>query len=192
VFNVVQGNKIAVDAILDHPDIAAVSFVGSTPIAKYVHERATASGKRVQALGGAKNHAIVLPDADLEFAANHLTAAAFGSAGQRCMAISVGIAVGEAGDALVDVLTRKADEVKVGPGNDISSDMGPVVTAAARDRVINSVSAGQKQGATVVVDGRGLTVAGHENGFFVGPCWPSPDAAAAASSRPAPPPTRPA
>jgi malonate-semialdehyde dehydrogenase (acetylating)/methylmalonate-semialdehyde dehydrogenase len=192
VFNVVQGNKIAVDAILDHPDIAAVSFVGSTPIAKYVHERATASGKRVQALGGAKNHAIVLPDADLEFAANHLTAAAFGSAGQRCMAISVGIAVGEAGDALVDVLTRKADEVKVGPGNDISSDMGPVVTAAARDRVINSVSAGQKQGATVVVDGRGLTVAGHENGLFVGSCWPSPDAAAAASSRPAPPPTRPA
>jgi malonate-semialdehyde dehydrogenase (acetylating)/methylmalonate-semialdehyde dehydrogenase len=169
VFNVVNGDKVAVDAILDHPDIAAVSFVGSTPIARYVHERGTASGKRVQALGGAKNHAVVLPDADLEFAANHLTAAAFGSAGQRCMAISVGVAVGAAGDKLVETLARKANEVKVGPGNDATSDMGPVVTEAARERVIRSVASGAEQGATVVVDGRGLKVDGHENGFFVGP-----------------------
>ncbi|WP_290059382.1 CoA-acylating methylmalonate-semialdehyde dehydrogenase [Amycolatopsis solani] len=169
VFNVVHGDKTAVDALLDHPDVAAVSFVGSTPIAKYVHERGTASGKRVQALGGAKNHAVVLPDADLEYAANHLTAAAFGSAGQRCMAISVGVAVGEAGDKLVGILERKANEVKVGPGSDPASDMGPVVTEAARERVVNSVARGAEQGATVVVDGRGLRVEGHDEGFFVGP-----------------------
>ncbi|MBP2327799.1 malonate-semialdehyde dehydrogenase (acetylating)/methylmalonate-semialdehyde dehydrogenase [Kibdelosporangium banguiense] len=169
VFNVVNGDKVAVDAILDHPDIAAVSFVGSTPIARYVHERGTASGKRVQALGGAKNHAVVLPDADIEYAANHLTAAAFGSAGQRCMAISVGVAVGTAADKLVKTLERKANEVKVGPGDDATNDMGPVVTEAARERVIKAVASGADQGATVVVDGRGLTVDGHENGFFVGP-----------------------
>ncbi|WP_431875405.1 CoA-acylating methylmalonate-semialdehyde dehydrogenase [Amycolatopsis sacchari] len=169
VFNVVHGDKVAVDAILDHPGIAAVSFVGSTPIAKYVHERATAAGKRVQALGGAKNHAVVLPDADLEFAANHLTAAAFGSAGQRCMAISIGVAVGDAADGLVEVLERKAREVKVGPGADPASDMGPVVTQAARERVLAAVDSAAAQGATVVVDGRSLTVEGHEDGFFVGP-----------------------
>ncbi|WP_158890177.1 CoA-acylating methylmalonate-semialdehyde dehydrogenase [Amycolatopsis anabasis] len=169
VFNVVNGDKAAVDALLEHPDVAAVSFVGSTPIAKYVHERATATGKRVQALGGAKNHAVVLPDADLEYAANHLTAAAFGSAGQRCMAISIGVAVGDAGDELVEILKRKANEVKVGPGDDATSDMGPVVTPAARARVIDAVAGGIAQGATAVVDGRGHTVAGHEDGFFVGP-----------------------
>ncbi|MGV9362951.1 CoA-acylating methylmalonate-semialdehyde dehydrogenase [Amycolatopsis sp. NPDC003731] len=169
VFNVVHGDKTAVDAILDHPDIAAVSFVGSTPIAQYVHERGTAAGKRVQALGGAKNHAVVLPDADLEFAADHLTAAAFGSAGQRCMAISIGVAVGPAGDKLVEILERKAREVKVGPGTDPASDMGPVVTEAARERVEHSVARGAEQGAKVVVDGRGLKVEGHEEGFFVGP-----------------------
>ncbi|MEU0788498.1 CoA-acylating methylmalonate-semialdehyde dehydrogenase [Amycolatopsis sp. NPDC005961] len=169
VFTVVHGDKTAVDAILDHPDIAAVSFVGSTPVAKYVHERGTAAGKRVQALGGAKNHAVVLPDADLEYAANQLTAAAFGSAGQRCMAISVGVAVGAAGDKLVEILERKAREVKVGPGSDPASDMGPVVTEAARERVVNAVARGAEQGASVVVDGRGLTVDGHEEGFFVGP-----------------------
>ncbi|MFD6071279.1 CoA-acylating methylmalonate-semialdehyde dehydrogenase [Amycolatopsis lurida] len=169
VFTVVNGDKVAVDAILDHPDIAAVSFVGSTPIAKYVHERATATGKRVQALGGAKNHAVVLPDADLEYAANHLTAAAFGSAGQRCMAISIGVAVGSAGDELVEILERKAAEIKVGPGHEAGNDMGPVVTEAARQRVIDSVALGAEQGATVVVDGRDLRVAGHEEGFFVGP-----------------------
>ncbi|MEV7550051.1 CoA-acylating methylmalonate-semialdehyde dehydrogenase [Amycolatopsis sp. NPDC089917] len=169
VFTVVNGDKVAVDAILEHPGIAAVSFVGSTPIAKYVHERATATGKRVQALGGAKNHAVVLPDADLEYAANHLTAAAFGSAGQRCMAISIGVAVGSAGDGLVEILKRKAAEIKVGPGDEAGNDMGPVVTEAARQRVIDSVALGAEQGATVVVDGRELRVAGHEGGFFVGP-----------------------
>jgi malonate-semialdehyde dehydrogenase (acetylating)/methylmalonate-semialdehyde dehydrogenase len=169
VFNVVHGDKTAVDALLAHPDVAAVSFVGSTPIAKYVHERATVTGKRVQALGGAKNHAVVLPDADLDFAADHLTAAAFGSAGQRCMAISVGVAVGDAGDALVDVLKRKAEAITVGPGDDPASEMGPVVTAASRDRITGLIGSGIAQGAVPVVDGRGRTVPGHEGGFFVGP-----------------------
>jgi methylmalonic acid semialdehyde dehydrogenase len=169
VFNVVHGDKVAVDAILDHPGIAAVSFVGSTPIAKYVHQRASAAGKRVQALGGAKNHAVVLPDADMEFAANHITAAGYGSAGQRCMAISAVVAVGDAGDALVARLRQKAEEIKVGPGRDAASDMGPVVTPEARDRIIGYVGRGQEAGATLVVDGRGLTVKDYENGFFVGP-----------------------
>jgi malonate-semialdehyde dehydrogenase (acetylating) / methylmalonate-semialdehyde dehydrogenase len=169
VFNVVHGDKVAVDAILDHPDIAAVSFVGSTPIARYIHQRGTANGKRVQALGGAKNHAIVLPDADLEFAANHLTAAAYGSAGERCMAISAAVAVGSAGDPLMDILSRKANEVVVGPGRDPKSEMGPVVTAAAKDRIEGLIGSGEQQGAKLLVDGRGLTVPGYENGFFVGP-----------------------
>jgi malonate-semialdehyde dehydrogenase (acetylating) / methylmalonate-semialdehyde dehydrogenase len=169
VFNVVHGDKVAVDAILDHPDIAAVSFVGSTPIAKYVHQRASQAGKRVQALGGAKNHAVVLPDANLEFAANHITAAGYGSAGQRCMAISAVVAVGNVGDALIARLKEKAEEVTVGPGRDTSSDMGPVVTPEARDRITGYVDRGAQAGATLVVDGRGLTVAGHEDGFFVGP-----------------------
>jgi malonate-semialdehyde dehydrogenase (acetylating)/methylmalonate-semialdehyde dehydrogenase len=169
VFNVVHGDKVAVDAILDHPDIAAVSFVGSTPIARYIHQRGTANGKRVQALGGAKNHAIVLPDADLEFAANHLTAAAYGSAGERCMAISAAVAVGPAGDPLMDILSRKANEVVVGPGRDPKSEMGPVVTAAAKDRIEGLIASGEQQGAKLLVDGRGLNVPGYENGFFVGP-----------------------
>jgi malonate-semialdehyde dehydrogenase (acetylating)/methylmalonate-semialdehyde dehydrogenase len=170
VFNVVHGDKAAVDAILDHPDIAAVSFVGSTPIARYVHQRASANGKRVQALGGAKNHAVVLPDADIEFAANHITAAGYGSAGQRCMAISAVVAVGDAGDALVAKLRDKARDVKVGPGREKASEMGPVVTPEARDRIIGYVGRGVEAGATLVVDGRGLVVDGHEDGFFVGPC----------------------
>ena len=169
VFNVVHGDKEVVDAILSHPDIAAVSFVGSTPIARYIHERAGASGKRVQALGGAKNHAIVLPDADLDFAAQHLTAAAFGSAGERCMAISAAVAVGAAGDALMDLVSRKAAEVVVGPGRDPRSEMGPVVTAAAKERIESLIGTGERQGAKLLVDGRGLRVPGHENGFFVGP-----------------------
>ena len=169
VFNVVHGDKVAVDAILDHPDIAAVSFVGSTPIAKYIHQRATATGKRVQALGGAKNHAIVLPDADLDFASDHLVAAAFGSAGERCMAISATVAVGGAADALVEVLSDKALKVKVGSGRDADSEMGPVVTAAARDRIVGYIDSGDRQGARLAVDGRGLVVPGFENGFFVGP-----------------------
>jgi malonate-semialdehyde dehydrogenase (acetylating) / methylmalonate-semialdehyde dehydrogenase len=167
VFNVVQGDKVAVDALLDHPDVDGVSFVGSTPIARYVHERATASGKRVQALGGAKNHAVVLPDADLEFASNHLVAAGFGSAGQRCMAISVAVAVGEAGDALVEQLERKAREVKVGRGDDPASEMGPVVTPQAKERITGYIGAGIEEGATAVVDGRELELEG--DGFFVGP-----------------------
>jgi malonate-semialdehyde dehydrogenase (acetylating)/methylmalonate-semialdehyde dehydrogenase len=170
VFNVVHGDKVAVDAILDHPDIQAVSFVGSTPIARYVHQRAANNGKRVQALGGAKNHAVVLPDADIEFAANHITAAGYGSAGQRCMAISAVVAVGDAGDALVANLKQKAEEVKVGPGRDQKSEMGPVVTPEARDRIVGYVNRGEQAGATLVVDGRGLVVENHESGFFVGPC----------------------
>jgi len=170
VFNVVHGDKVAVDAILDHPGIAAVSFVGSTPIARYVHQRASANGKRVQALGGAKNHAVVLPDADPEFAANHITAAGYGSAGQRCMAISAVVAVGDAGDALVARLREKARDVKVGPGRDEDSEMGPVVTPEAKTRILGYVERGVEAGASLVVDGRALQVAGHENGFFVGPC----------------------
>ncbi len=169
VFNVVHGDKVAVDAILDHPDVAAVSFVGSTPIARYVHQRASAAGKRVQALGGAKNHAVVLPDADIEFAANQITAAGYGSAGQRCMAISAVVAVGDAGDALVARLKEKAGQVRVGPGRDQASEMGPVITAEARDRIAGYVDRGEQAGATVVTDGRGLTVKDHEHGFFVGP-----------------------
>ncbi|MCZ4512033.1 CoA-acylating methylmalonate-semialdehyde dehydrogenase [Streptomyces sp. ActVer] len=169
VFNVVHGGKTAVDAILTHSGIEAVSFVGSTPIARYVHETATAHGKRVQALGGAKNHAVVLPDADLEFAANHITAGAYGSAGERCMAVSVAVAVGTAADGLVEILERKAGEVKVGPGDVPGIEMGPLVTKASQERVENAVGTAATQGATVVVDGRGLKIDGHESGFFTGP-----------------------
>ena len=169
VFSVVHGDKEAVDAILDHPDVAAVSFVGSTPIARYIHRRASDNGKRVQALGGAKNHAIVLPDADLDFASDHLVAAAFGSAGERCMAISAAVAVGHTGDALVEAVNAKARAVVVGSGRDAASEMGPVVTPAARDRIVGLIDAGEQQGGRVTVDGRGLVVPGHEDGFFVGP-----------------------
>jgi malonate-semialdehyde dehydrogenase (acetylating) / methylmalonate-semialdehyde dehydrogenase len=169
VFNVVQGGKEVVDALLDDPGIAAVSFVGSTPIARYVHERGTAAGKRVQALGGAKNHAVVLSDADLEYASDHLVAAAFGSAGQRCMAISAVVTVGSAGNALVDAVSAKAAAIRVGPGGDPSSEMGPIVTREARDRIAGYVGSGERQGARLAVDGRGLVVPGHEDGFFIGP-----------------------
>jgi malonate-semialdehyde dehydrogenase (acetylating)/methylmalonate-semialdehyde dehydrogenase len=169
VFNVVHGDKEAVDAILDSPDVMAVSFVGSTPIARYIHERASATGKRVQALGGAKNHAIVLPDADIDFAAKHLVAAAFGSAGERCMAISAAVAVGTAGDLVVEAVADKAREVKVGSGRDADAEMGPVVTAAAKERIVKLIGTGETQGAKLAVDGRDLVVDGHENGFFVGP-----------------------
>jgi malonate-semialdehyde dehydrogenase (acetylating) / methylmalonate-semialdehyde dehydrogenase len=169
VYNVVHGDKVAVDAILDHPDIAAVSFVGSTPIARYIYERGTATGKRVQALGGAKNHAVVLPDADLDFAAAQLVAAGYGSAGQRCMAISAVVAVGSAGDRLVEKVKALTEALTVGPGRDESSDMGPVVTQEAADRVRGFIAGGVEAGATLVVDGRDVTVAGHEGGFFVAP-----------------------
>jgi malonate-semialdehyde dehydrogenase (acetylating)/methylmalonate-semialdehyde dehydrogenase len=169
VFNVVHGDKAAVDALLDHDDVAAISFVGSTPIARYIHQRGTANGKRVQALGGAKNHAIVLPDADLDFASDHLVAAAFGSAGERCMAISAAVTVGDAGDALVDAVSAKARNVRVGAGRDKESEMGPVVTPQARARILDLIGTGENQGARLAVDGRDLRVEGHENGFWVGP-----------------------
>jgi len=169
VFNVVHGDKVAVDTILDSPDVAAVSFVGSTPIAKYIHERGTANGKRVQALGGAKNHAIVLPDADVDFAADHLAAAAFGSAGERCMAISAAVAVGSAADAVVEAVNARARAVRVGSGRDDASEMGPVVTRDAQQRILGLIDAGESQGAKVTVDGRGYSVPGFEDGFFVGP-----------------------
>ncbi|MFL6135328.1 MAG: CoA-acylating methylmalonate-semialdehyde dehydrogenase [Nocardioidaceae bacterium] len=169
VFNVLQGDKEAVDGLLDHPDVAAVSFVGSTPIAKYIHGRATAQGKRVQALGGAKNHAVVMPDADLDYASEHLVAAAFGSAGERCMAISAAVVLGGVASELVDRVSEKAQAVKVGSGREADSEMGPVVTAQARERILGLIDAGEKQGAQIRVDGRDLTVPGHEGGFFVGP-----------------------
>jgi malonate-semialdehyde dehydrogenase (acetylating)/methylmalonate-semialdehyde dehydrogenase len=169
VFNVVHGDKESVDALLDSADVAAVSFVGSTPIARYIHERGSAAGKRVQALGGAKNHAVVLPDADIEFAADHLVAAAFGSAGERCMAISAAVAVGSAADPIVKAVTAKAASVKVGSGRDATSEMGPVITRAARERIVGLIGSGPEQGAQLTVDGRQLVVDGYEDGFFVGP-----------------------
>jgi malonate-semialdehyde dehydrogenase (acetylating)/methylmalonate-semialdehyde dehydrogenase len=169
VFTVVNGDKEAVDALLDAPEVAAVSFVGSTPIARYIHQRASANGKRVQALGGAKNHAVVLPDADPDFAADHLVASAFGSAGERCMAISAAVAVGRQADELLETVAAKARAVRVGPGRQPDSEMGPVVTAAARDRIVSLIGTGSEQGAELLVDGRGLSVPGHEDGFFVGP-----------------------
>ena len=169
VFTVVNGDKEAVDTILDAPEISAVSFVGSTPIARYIHQRGTANGKRVQALGGAKNHAIVLPDADLDFAADHLAAAAFGSAGERCMAISATVAVGGAADAVVKAVSARAEAVKVGNGREPGSEMGPVITKAAQERILGLIGSGEEQGARLAVDGRTVRVPGHENGFFVGP-----------------------
>ena len=171
VFNVVQGDKVAVDALLTHPDVKAVSFVGSTPIAKYIYETGTASGKRVQALGGAKNHMVVLPDADLDMAADALMGAAYGSAGERCMAISVAVPVTNVvADALIERLVPKIQALKVGPASDRSSEMGPVVTAAARDKIMGYIGAGEKEGAKIVVDGRDFNAPqGFEDGYFVGP-----------------------
>jgi len=168
VFNVVHGDKEAVDAILNHPGVNAVSFVGSTPIAKYIYETCAKNGKRVQALGGAKNHAVVLPDADLEFAADALIGAAYGSAGERCMAISAVVAVGAAADPLVALLKKKAGAIMVGPGDREGVEMGPLVTRQHRDKVAGYIDQGVKEGATLVADGRGLKVPGHENGFFLG------------------------
>src|SRR5262245_30765102 len=169
VFNVVHGDKEAVEAILVHPRIDAVSFVGSTPVARYIYATAAAHGKRVQALGGAKNHAVVLKDADLDAAAEAITGAAFGSAGERCMAISVAVAVGDAADPLVDLLAQKAKALKVGASFDDGAEMGPVVTGDHRNRILGYIDAGVAAGASAVVDGRQLIVPGHERGFFVGP-----------------------
>ena len=169
VFNVVHGDKDAVDALLAHPDVAAVSFVGSTPVARYVYEAGCAQGKRVQSLGGAKNHAVVLPDADLDATADALIGAAYGSAGERCMAISAVVAVGEAGDALVPRLAARAAALAVGPGDRAGVDMGPLITPAHAERVRGYIDAGEREGAALVIDGRGVEVEGHAGGHFVGP-----------------------
>ncbi|MDQ6619573.1 MAG: CoA-acylating methylmalonate-semialdehyde dehydrogenase [Pseudomonadota bacterium] len=169
VFNVVHGDKDAVDAILTHPGIDAVSFVGSTAIAKYIYETGARHGKRVQALGGAKNHAIVMPDADLDYATEAIIGAAYGSAGERCMAVSAVVAVGDIGDALRTRIAERAQRIRTGAGIDPEAEMGPVVTCAARDRIMGYIEQGIDEGAELVVDGRKPKVPGHESGFFVGP-----------------------
>jgi len=170
VFNVVQGDKEAVDALLGHADVRAVSFVGSTPIARYVYETGTAAGKRVQALGGAKNHMVVLPDADLDLAADAAVSAGFGSAGERCMAVSVLVAVGPVGDELVGKITERVARLRVGPGTDERSEMGPLVTGAHRDKVASYLDSGVREGATLAVDGRvHPVIGGSEGGFWLGP-----------------------
>ena len=168
VLNVVHGDKEAVDRLLTHPDVAAVSFVGSTPVARYVFETGTAHGKRVQALGGAKNHMVVLPDADMDLAADAAVSAGYGSAGERCMAISVVVAVGAAGDELIGKMQDRIAGLRIGAGTDAEADMGPLVTREHRDRVATYVDSGEQEGAEVVVDGRRLVVDGHEDGFFLG------------------------
>lgn len=168
VFNVVQGDKEAVDALLEHSDVKAVSFVGSTPIANYVYETGARNGKRVQALGGAKNHLVVMPDADLDKAVDGLIGAAYGSAGERCMAISVAVLVGDIADPILARLKDRATELKIGNGLDAASEMGPIVTDIARQRINGYIDKGIEEGATLLVDGRGLSVEGHEAGFFLG------------------------
>ncbi|AKJ31846.1 CoA-acylating methylmalonate-semialdehyde dehydrogenase [Caldimonas brevitalea] len=168
VFNVVQGDKVAVDALIEHPDVKALSFVGSTPIAHYLYERGAHFGKRVQALGGAKNHMVVMPDADLDQAVDALVGAAYGSAGERCMAISVAVLVGDVADKIVPRLAERARQLKVGNGMAPDAEMGPVVTQQARERICGYIDEGVRSGAQLVVDGRGLTVAGHERGFWLG------------------------
>ncbi len=170
VFGVVQGDKAVVDAILQHPGIAAVSFVGSTPIAEYIFRTGTQHGKRVQALGGAKNHMVVMPDADLEQTTDALMGAAYGSAGERCMAISVAVAVGGVGDRLVDALAPRVRGLKVGPGTDREAEMGPLVTRQHMQKVRGYIDQGVAEGASLVVDGRDIRLQGYEDGFYVGGC----------------------
>jgi malonate-semialdehyde dehydrogenase (acetylating)/methylmalonate-semialdehyde dehydrogenase len=169
VFNVVHGDREAVDAVLAHPGIAAVSFVGSTPIARYVYETAARHGKRVQALGGAKNHMVVLPDADMDLAADAVVSAAYGSAGERCMAISVLVTVGSAADALLPKVMERLDGIKVGDGSEPGVEMGPLVTREHRDRVAGYLDKGAREGARLVRDGRRVSVAGRPDGFYLGP-----------------------
>jgi malonate-semialdehyde dehydrogenase (acetylating) / methylmalonate-semialdehyde dehydrogenase len=169
VFNVVNGDKEAVDALITHPGVAAVSFVGSTPIARYIYETGTSHGKRVQALGGAKNHMIVLPDADIDLAADAAVSAGYGSAGERCMAISALVAVGDSGDRLVDGIQARIEKLTVGPGDQPGVDMGPLITREHLGRVSGYVQAGADQGARLLADGRDIRVEGHEGGFFLGP-----------------------
>ena len=170
VLNVVNGDKEVVDAILEHKEISAVSFVGSTPIAKYIYENAAKNEKRVQALGGAKNHCVVMPDCDLDQAVNGLMGAAYGSAGERCMAQSVAVAVGNVGDKLVGELSKKVEALKIGPGMDKSSEMGPLVTKEHLERVRGYVDLGIKEGADLVVDGRDIKLQGYEDGYYIGGC----------------------
>ncbi|HYC06115.1 MAG TPA: CoA-acylating methylmalonate-semialdehyde dehydrogenase [Azospirillaceae bacterium] len=171
ILNVVNGGKEAVDALLDHPDVKAIGFVGSTAIGEYVYTRGTAAGKRVQAFGGAKNHALIMPDADLDQAADALIGAAFGSAGERCMAISVAVPVGErTAAALVERLVPRVRALKVGPSTDAGADFGPLITRAHRDRVAACVEEGVREGAELLVDGRGLSLQGYEDGFYMGGC----------------------
>jgi malonate-semialdehyde dehydrogenase (acetylating)/methylmalonate-semialdehyde dehydrogenase len=169
IFNVVHGGKETVDAILENEGIAAVSFVGSTPIARYVQQKAVANGKRAQALGGANNHAIVMPDANIAFAASQISSGAFGSAGERCMALPVAVVVGDAAEPLIAALKLEAEKLKVGPGSAKDTDMGPVITPASRQRVLDFTTNAIEAGATAIVDGRDLVVTGFENGFYVGP-----------------------
>ncbi len=168
VFNVVQGGKPAVDALLTHPDVQALSFVGSTPIAQYVYETAAHHGKRVQALGGAKNHMVVMPDADIDRAVDGLIGAAYGSAGERCMAISVAVLVGDAADKIMPKLVERTRSLVIKNGMELDAEMGPIVTGQALDRINGYIDIGVREGATLVVDGRGCTVPGHEKGFFIG------------------------
>ncbi len=168
VFNVIHGDKIAVDRILEHPDIAAVSFVGSTPVARHIYETGTRNGKRVQALGGAKNHMVVLPDADIDMAADAAVSAAYGSAGERCMAISVVVAVGGVADPLVDAIKSRLPKVKLGPGTDPDAEMGPLITREHRDKVASYLDSGKHQGADLVVDGRQHALFKQSDGFFLG------------------------
>ncbi|MFN4009702.1 MAG: CoA-acylating methylmalonate-semialdehyde dehydrogenase [Pannonibacter sp.] len=169
VLNVVHGDKEAVDVLLKHPDVKAISFVGSTPIAEYVYATGTAHGKRVQALGGAKNHMIIMPDADMDQAADALMGAGYGSAGERCMAISVAVPIGDkTADALVEKLIPRVEALKIGPATDKSADMGPVITEAHKRKVLGYIDQGVKEGAKLLVDGRGFNLQGYENGYFVG------------------------
>ena len=169
VFTVVQGDAGTVDAILEHPGISAISFVGSTPVARHVQHTGILNGKRVQALGGANNHAVVMPDADVEFAANQIVSGAFGSAGERCMAVPVAVAVGDAAEPLISALKAAAERIRVGPGSAPGTDMGPVISGDARERVRNLATEALGDGATAVLDGRDIVVEDHEGGFFIGP-----------------------
>jgi len=169
VFNVVHGDKESVDALITHPDVAAISFVGSTPIARHIYETGTQNGKRVQALGGAKNHMIVLPDADMDLAADAAVSAGYGSAGERCMAISAVVAVGEAGDQLIEDVQTRIEKLTIGPGDQPGIEMGPLVTSQHLERVRGYVDSGEEQGALLVADGRDFVVDGHEDGYFFGP-----------------------
>ena len=168
IFTVLQGDKLAVDGLLNHPDVKALSFVGSTPIAQYIYETGARNGKRVQALGGAKNHMVVMTDANIELAVDGLIGAAYGSAGERCMAISVAVLVGDVADKIIPKLAERARTLKIKNGMELDAEMGPIVTREARDRIENYIGTGVEEGATLVVDGRGHKVKGYENGFFTG------------------------